>query len=64
MLIASGTGNNLGQDQIQAVVHLVASRIVGLDPSQVTVASADGTVLSTGHGQAISAATGLRQMLP
>jgi flagellar M-ring protein FliF len=61
VLIASGTGKTPQQDQIQAIVHLVAASVVGLDPSQVTVASADGTVLSTGDGQAVSAATGLRQ---
>ncbi|MEN3309201.1 MAG: flagellar M-ring protein FliF [Micromonosporaceae bacterium] len=59
VLISSGKTPQ--QDQIQAIVHLVAASVVGLDPSQVTVASADGTVLSTGDGQAVSAATGLRQ---
>jgi flagellar M-ring protein FliF len=61
VLIASASGKAPPQDQIQAIVHLVAASVVGLDPSQVTVAGADGTILSTGDGQAVSAATGLRQ---
>ncbi len=61
VLIASAAGKTPGQDQIQAIVHLVAASVVGLDPSQVTVAGSDGTILSTGDGQAVSAATGLRQ---
>src|SRR2546430_1161893 len=61
VLVVPASGKTPGQDQIQAVVHLVASSVVGLDPDQVTVASADGTVLSTGDGQAVSAVTSLRQ---
>ncbi|HKT01398.1 MAG TPA: flagellar basal-body MS-ring/collar protein FliF [Rugosimonospora sp.] len=61
VLIVPASGRTPTQDQVQSIVHLVAASVVGLDPSQVTVASADGTVLSTGDGQALSAATGLRQ---
>lgn len=60
VLLTSALGQQPSQTQVQAIVHLVASSVVGLDPSQVTVAGADGTVLSTGDGQALSAANGLR----
>ena len=34
-------------------MHLVASSVEGLDPTQVTVAGADGKILSTGGGAAV-----------
>jgi len=46
VLVATGTGKEIKDDQVQAVVHLVASSVEGLDPSNVTVVGADGTVLS------------------
>jgi len=46
VLVATGTGKDLKDDQVQAVVHLVASSVEGLDPTNVTVVGADGTVLS------------------
>jgi flagellar M-ring protein FliF len=46
VLVATGTGKVLKDDQVQAVVHLVASSIEGMDPASVTVVGADGTVLS------------------
>jgi len=45
VLIDSG-GRTLTPDQVQAVVHLVASSVDGLDPAKVTVADATGRVLS------------------
>jgi flagellar M-ring protein FliF len=51
VLVASTVGSTPTQDQVQAIVHLVASSVVGLAPNQVTVAGSDGTVLSTGGGQ-------------
>jgi len=51
VLVATGTGKDLKDDQVQAVVHLVASSVEGLDPANVTVVGADGTVLS-GSGTA------------
>jgi flagellar M-ring protein FliF len=47
VLVATGTGKDLKDDQVQAVVHLVASSIEGMDPASVTVVGADGTVLSS-----------------
>ena len=47
VLIQSRPGGTLSPGQVQAVVHLVASSVEGLDPDQVTVADGTGTVLST-----------------
>lgn len=45
VLVDTG-GTALAPDQVQAVVHLVASSVDGLDPAKVTVADATGQVLS------------------
>ncbi|RYB94231.1 flagellar M-ring protein FliF [Nocardioides oleivorans] len=45
VLVDTG-GNQLGPDQVQAIVNLVASSIDGLEPAKVTVADATGRVLS------------------
>jgi flagellar M-ring protein FliF len=50
VLVASKATSGLTSDQVQAIVHLVASSVEGLDPAQVTVAGADGRILSTGGG--------------
>jgi flagellar M-ring protein FliF len=55
VLVASQLGKELDHGQVQAIVHLVASSVEGLDPDQVTVASADGAVLSAGDGQSVAA---------
>ena len=39
-------GNPLGGSQVQGIVHLVASSVEGLEPSQVTVVDNHGKVLS------------------
>jgi flagellar M-ring protein FliF len=46
VLVKTRPGATLDAEQVQAVVHLVASSIDGLDPDQVTVADAAGKVLS------------------
>ncbi|MGK5679436.1 flagellar basal-body MS-ring/collar protein FliF [Actinoplanes sp. URMC 104] len=53
VLVQSSSTQPLSSDQVQAIVHLVASSVEGLDPTQITVAGADGKVLSTGGGAAI-----------
>jgi flagellar M-ring protein FliF len=55
VLVASAATEPLSGEQVQAIVHLVASSVEGLDPTQITVAGADGKVLSTGGGQAVGA---------
>lgn len=47
VLVDTRPGSTLAPEQVQAVVHLVASSVEGLDPKQVTVADSNGTVLST-----------------
>ena len=46
VLVDLGAGTALSGEQVQAIVHLVASSVEGLEPDQVTVAGADGKVLS------------------
>ncbi|WP_435768368.1 flagellar basal-body MS-ring/collar protein FliF [Nocardioides sp. SYSU DS0651] len=46
VLVDTATGTTLDEEQVQAVVHLVASSIDGLDPKKVTVADSTGKVLS------------------
>ncbi|GAA1436049.1 flagellar basal-body MS-ring/collar protein FliF [Mycobacterium cookii] len=46
VLVATRGGTSLGPDQVQAIVHLVASSVDGLDPARVTVADSTGQVLS------------------
>ncbi|MGX6607782.1 flagellar basal-body MS-ring/collar protein FliF [Micromonosporaceae bacterium Da 78-11] len=53
VLVASSPSTPLSGQQVQAIVHLVASSVEGLDPTQITVAGADGKILSTGGGEAV-----------
>jgi flagellar M-ring protein FliF len=55
VLVASSPSQPLTGDQVQAIVHLVASSVEGLDPTEVTVAGADGKILSTGGGADVAA---------
>jgi flagellar M-ring protein FliF len=54
VLVQSAANEPLSGQQVQAIVHLVASSVEGLDPEQVTVAGADGRILSTGGGAAVA----------
>jgi flagellar M-ring protein FliF len=54
VLVQSSANEPLSNQQVQAIVHLVASSVEGLDPEQVTVAGADGKILSTGGGAAVA----------
>lgn len=47
VLIDTSTGTTFAPEQVQAIVHLVASSIDGLDPADVTIADATGKVLSS-----------------
>ena len=46
VLLGLEPGTTLSHQQVQAVVHLVASSIDGLDPDKVTVSDQNGNVLS------------------
>jgi len=54
VLVASNPSTPLTNQQVQAIVHLVAASVEGLDPTQVTVAGADGRILSAGGGAAVA----------
>ena len=56
-LVQTNPGRTLTPEQVQAVVHLVASSIDGLDPDNVTVADSTGRVLSSPGGTTSAAAT-------
>lgn len=57
VLIDTAAGTTFGPEQVQAVVHLVASSIDGLDPDNVTVTDSSGKVLSSSDAGALGAAT-------
>ncbi len=46
VLVGTEQGKTLSAGQVQAVSHLVASSVEGMDPTAVTVVGADGTVLA------------------
>jgi flagellar M-ring protein FliF len=50
VLIDTTAGGTFEAEQVQAIVHLVASSIDGLDPDNVTVADSSGKVLSANDG--------------
>jgi len=56
VLVQEGGGSKLTAGQVQAIVHLVASSVEGLDPTDVTVADGDGHVLSAPGDGDIAAA--------
>lgn len=57
VLVDTSAGMTLDPQQVQAVVHLVAASIDGLQPENVTVADSQGQVLSTSDGSALGAST-------
>ncbi|GAB7041806.1 MULTISPECIES: flagellar basal-body MS-ring/collar protein FliF [Catenuloplanes] len=58
VLIAAQGNTPLSNQQVQSVVHLVASSVDGLDPTAVTVADSSGKVLSAGDGTTVGAGSG------
>lgn len=50
VLVDTSAGSDLDGEQVQAIVNVVASSIDGLDPAKVTVADADGRVLTANDG--------------
>jgi flagellar M-ring protein FliF len=62
VLVQTRGGAALEEDQVQAIVNLVASGVKGLDPGAVTVADQDGTVLAApGHAVIGGGSGGSRQ---
>lgn len=56
VLVGLGTGSTLSSGQVQAIVHLVASSVPGLEPNNVTVVDNSGDVLSAPGVDASSSA--------
>src|SRR3954469_4857370 len=54
------SGDGLGDDAVQSIVHLVASSVPGLAPEDVTVADTEGHVLSSSGS--VSVATTTREL--
>jgi flagellar M-ring protein FliF len=48
VLIAGSANGSIPDDEVQAIVHLVASAVKDMKPSDVTVVDANGNVLSAG----------------
>jgi len=58
VLVTTDPSQPIGAGQVQAIVHLVASSVEGLDPNEVTVADSHGDVLSApGVNGALSGAS-------
>jgi flagellar M-ring protein FliF len=47
VLVSTRPGATVSSDQVQSIVHLVASSIEGMDPAQVTVVDGKGQLLSS-----------------
>lgn len=63
VLVKTGVGDSISGDQVQAIVHLIASSIDGLDPKNVTVADATGKVLTLQDDTAAGAASTRQQQV-
>lgn len=62
ILIDTSAGTTLEPEQVQGIVHLVASSIDGLDPADVTVTDGSGKVLSNGDEGAMGASSRDQQL--
>ncbi len=57
VMIRLAPGRALGDNQVQAIVHLVASSVPSLAPDSVSVVDQAGRLLSSGSGQSASSAS-------
>jgi flagellar M-ring protein FliF len=63
VLVSTRPGADLGAEQVQAIVNLVASSVDGLEPDKVTVADSAGHVLSApGSSSGYAASTRSQQV--
>ncbi len=61
VLVQTSANKQLGTEQVQAVVHLVAASVEGLTPEAVTVADSTGRMLNTpGQDGRLDAASSIR----
>jgi flagellar M-ring protein FliF len=58
VLVSLDPGSSLTAEQVQAIVHLVASSVEGLSPGNVTVADSNGDVLNAPGSDAGNVAAG------
>jgi flagellar M-ring protein FliF len=58
VLVTLDPGSSLTAEQVQAIVHLVASSVEGLSPNDVTVADSNGDVLNAPGSDAGNVAAG------
>ena len=63
VLVSTRPGSDLGAEQVQAIVNLVASSVDGLEPDKVTVADSAGRVLSAPGDSSGFAATTRNQQV-
>jgi flagellar M-ring protein FliF len=57
VMLRLAPGRALGDAQVQAIVHLVASSVPGLAPDGVSVVDQNGRLLSSGQGDGLGAAS-------
>jgi len=50
VLVKLSASGGFGQEQIDAITHLIASAVPGLKPQNVTIADAEGHILASGQG--------------
>ena len=62
VLVDTPAGSTLSAEEVQAIVHLVASSIDGMNPDDVTVADAEGNVLTPDDTEAGMASTRTQQI--
>jgi flagellar M-ring protein FliF len=61
VLVSTRPGATLSSDQVQSIVHLVASSIEGMDPTQVTVVDGKGQLLSSPTDGGVGAGSSSRE---
>jgi len=61
VLVSTRPGATVSSDQVQSIVHLVASSIEGMDPAQVTVVDGKGQLLSSPTDGGAGAGSGSRE---
>ena len=54
VLVAGAAIGGITSDEVEAIVHLVASSVKDMKPDDVTVIDANGTVLSAGGGEGVA----------
>jgi flagellar M-ring protein FliF len=61
VLVSTRPGATVSSDQVQSIVHLVASSVEGMDPAQVTVVDGKGQLLSSPTDGGVGAGSSSRE---